>query len=121
MSLDAESRENWHCSIVRMREMDFLKRRWRIFPYAARGKRNYARTLVELVARVGSAPSAAGARAPLAGIIKHATGGCCTWVCVSHVCFLLDDSGFFLPRRFSTECIVPPYGSRLYNVINWTH
>ena len=45
---------------------------------SSRGKRSYTRTLVELIARVGSAPSAGGARAPLAGIITHATGGSCT-------------------------------------------
>ena len=46
--------------------------------FSSRGRRAYTRTLVELIARVGSAPSAGGARAPLAGIIAHATGGNCT-------------------------------------------
>ena len=36
-----------------------------------RGKRQYTFGLVELVDRIGSCPSAAGARAPLAGIISH--------------------------------------------------
>ena len=47
----------------------------KIMTSSARGKRTYTPTLVELVARVGRAPSAGGARAPLAGIIKHITGG----------------------------------------------
>ena len=36
-----------------------------------RGKRVYDSALVELIAKVGTAPSAAGARSPLAAIIKH--------------------------------------------------
>ena len=38
-----------------------------------RGKRVYTATLVELIAKVGTSPSAAGARSPLASIIKHVT------------------------------------------------
>lgn len=50
----------------------------------ARGKRRYTRTRVELIARVGSSPSEGGSRAPLAGIIKHVTGGWCTlYICIS--------------------------------------
>ena len=41
-----------------------------------RGKRQYTYGLVELVARIGSCPSAAGARAPLAGIISHMKDRC---------------------------------------------
>ena len=44
----------------------------------ARGKRTYTPTIVELIARVGSSPSAGGSRAPLDGIIKHVTDGWCT-------------------------------------------
>ena len=36
-----------------------------------RGKRQYTLGLVELVARIGRYPSAAGARAPLAGVISR--------------------------------------------------
>ena len=37
-----------------------------------RGKRDYSsRTLIEVIAKVGSAPSAGGARAPLAAIMTH--------------------------------------------------
>ena len=42
---------------------------------SSRGERSYTRTLAELIASVGNAPSSGGARAPLAGIIAHATGG----------------------------------------------
>ena len=41
-----------------------------------RGKRQYTYGLVELVARIGSFPSASGARAPLAGIIPHIEDSC---------------------------------------------
>ena len=49
----------------------------RIVTNSARGKSVYTEALVEMISRIGSAPSAAGARAPLAGIITHATGGFC--------------------------------------------
>ena len=48
---------------------------------SSRGKRVYTRTLLELTARVGFAPSAGGARAPLAGIMKSVTGGSRGWWC----------------------------------------
>ena len=41
-----------------------------------RGKRQYTYGLAELVDRIGSFPSAAGARAPLAGIIPHIEDSC---------------------------------------------
>ena len=50
---------------------------------AGGGNRNYSITLLDLVSRVGSAPPAAGARSPLAVIIKHVTGSNCACVCVS--------------------------------------
>ena len=38
-----------------------------------RGKKVYTQSLVELISRVGTCPSAAGARSPLAAIIRHVT------------------------------------------------
>ena len=46
---------------------------------SCRGKLVYTRTLAGLAARAGFAPSAGGARTPLAGIIKIATGGSSGW------------------------------------------
>ena len=39
-----------------------------------RGKRSYAQELINLIARVGSAPSAGGARIPIAAITSHVAG-----------------------------------------------
>ena len=47
------------------------------FTHGLRGKRLYTPGLVELIAQVGTCPSAGGTRGPLAGIISHLRGSNC--------------------------------------------
>ena len=61
--------------------------------HSCRRKLVYTRTLAELTARVGCAPSAGGARAPLAGIIKSATCGSRGWI-YADVPFFLHCASF---------------------------
>ena len=60
-------------NMKQMNKRSLLEKLVSLMRSSLRGKRVYTPTLVELISKVGTSPSAAGARGPLASIIKHVT------------------------------------------------